>query len=499
MIVPVSWTPISVRKCLNALINANTINNDWTTLIPGVSCDPCPIDPTSANQTDIDDHYGPRFDECASKLVNNRVANPVKDVAYGKQSTDENDNVYVYDVHGADERDFNRKLIGEMLTATGYGAFLMERFVWTAMMCASSVAVFFLSTLLFYDYEVWSGLLGTLCAGGVVLLWIAFRYFEERSIREPGSAFRARGSMAPIQAAAMAMHYFDDKLDDFIEEIDDYQSECIKNADSKSGNYRDNADWIARTIASWAVARRAAQYISFQPINVEEIYTGNGVSARRMLYADIFYILTLLGVLALVGLVVITAPQIIHSISPEAAQVFGNIDVMGFSIAPWPLLLVAFLILIVLSFAEADRGYYKKDRNRIALALIDFWRQGKLRTAEEIVLLNVPPSKKFDDWYPKASARMLGTTAGSEAHEAWKSECEWNDKLIKTDPTPRLMQRLIDFFTHLKAPALKLTFSDGEQKEAPERRFDHARQCSSDARPRTRAMATITRREIWHP
>ena len=91
---------------------------------------------------------------------------------------------------------------------------------------------------------------------------------------------------------------------------------------------------------------------------------------------------------------------------------------------------------------------------------------------------------------------MLGTTVGSSSHEEWKSECEWNHKLIQTDPTPRLMQRLIDFFTHLKAPALKLTFSDGGEtgRSRPENR-----QVSTDARPRTRAMATLARREIWHP
>lgn len=496
------WERQDLADAIKELIRKEQrIGKDWE-----VFHDPS-LDDDDPETHQIDKVYAEKVDALAKSLVNNRVTEPVRAIAYGNESDGRR-----FGPETQKHSHFDRTLIKNILSAESYPDFLGSRLLATFFVMMAGMGVFLFSSFLLQAHGMLGGLSGLLASAFVVLMWLAFRVVKERMGDGSANFFRHYGSLAPIRALEDALEFLDDELDDFVEEIEHFQNLCTPETDKLTNDFNDNAQWTARSLVAWAVARRAAQYISFQPTNVEEKYELNGMARMRMRRAAFFFLLAQGALIGAILVLALLSPLIFESIAPGSATVLGQVTLGPASIALWPTVSALFLTAVALVIGAQDRITYKKDRNRVALALGDFWRCGETRTAEAIANLEVPASVAFDDWHETAARHMLREEEAPDeplsrdereaAFEEWEKSRHWADKLVKTDPTVKLMRRLISALTTLEARQSVKNYSSDKTlpRLSSPRKVLLAAEENADGRPRrSRTLPPLGRRGIWHP
>ena len=496
-----NWEPLSVSDEVGKVIDRNVTGPEWFGFVPENGSD-------DARAKHLDEALPSDVNRLAAILVNNRVADPAGVVAYGR---DDGKN---YVPPRAGEPPYDRTLIARMLSAHSYWPYLTTRLFWTLVLTGGSTVLFYVLSWYGGDRGWFGGMLALGTSVLFVLGWLLIRLVREQTNSRGGGFFRHKGSLAPIQAVSTATAFLEEHLDAFKDEVEEYQTECISKSDQlpridpddkrKKADYCDNANAMARSMVTWAVARRAAQYLWFQPINVQDKYEMSGMTKTRIAAWNTTYMtIRLIAVAVFIGICVILPHYMIKS-NGGLAETFWEVE-RNFYV--WPLAQAVFAAAMTLWLGGNDKRTYLKDRNRVTLALDDFWRRGTVRTPDQISALDVPASATYNDWFRPYAELMLAQeippnvadfdAAFQEVIAGWEVKRIWHDDLVATDPTPQLMRRYLKFLETVGARSV--VHNRSMPARSPEAPIPSPSGIGSDARPRTRALATLTRREIWHP
>lgn len=496
------WQPMDLADEVKNLIRQEETGPDWSGALSETP-------EGGTRKSDIDKILPTRVNALAAAIVNNRVANPVGAIAYGKEDGID------YEPERPGETLYDRTLIANILNAKSYGDYLLTRLFWTIAITGISTAIFY-ALVWFGGTRGWNGGLLALGTSALFVLgWLLLRIVREQTNSRSGGFFRHRGSLLPIQAVATATAFLDDKLQDFVDEVLGFQADCITRSDQlprdeagekgPAAYFCENANAMAQSMVTWAIARRGAQYLWFQPINVQDKYEMNGVSKARVAAWDTSFSTFIWLLIAFFVGLAIFLPLIFVRLRPEMMDALWAVEQSGTFIYVWPLAHAVFAAAIALWLSGNDKRSYKQDRNRVTLALDDFWRRGTVRTADEISALRVKSSATYTDWFPLAAREMIRyetdpraanfAKEASEKYEAWDKGRKWNDDLVLTDPTPQLMRRYLKFLDTVGSRSVVHNRGRSSFAKSPPLPAG----IEADARPRTRALATLTRREIWHP
>lgn len=500
------WTPLNLADEVTNLISETSVGDEWQFLYKerddgtGYTRERVPeID----NPSIVDRTQAARLSDLASRLVNNRIVDPIRAVAYGSKTEQD------FGVSGPNGKRFDPKVIENILDGSSYSGFLWSRFWATTLMVLLGMGAFYGSAILLSGYGSTGGLFALFTSFALVLALLGWRIIRGRMQGIDGYFIRNYDTLGAINMLSSAMDWLDTELERFMVNVAIYQNECIPQTDVVRRDFTENSFWLARSMATWAIARRAAQYIAFQPSNVQEKYEKNGVSIFQTRLADSSFRVT--QTILIVGMIIIAleSPTLLAKYAPGSEVALGSITISGMDFVLWPIASSAFLAAIIMWIGRLDRDTYKLERNRVTLALNDFWRRGTTRTAEEIADLDVPQSQNYEAWFDNAGYQMLAGELKEDdpnpreslkkAFEEWKAARLWAQALESTDPTARLMRRHISLLKTLESRQSVRNFADTPSPQRKMMQRLSAASSRSSTKSRTRALASLARREIWHP